>query len=65
MIEALTALTADPWRVLALTMMGSGLVVSGMITGYKVSWFLGINPALGSYAGLIVAVLCGVAYFTA
>ena len=54
------AITDDPLQLVLLVVLAVALVASGMFTGYKVGAFAGINPVIGSYVGLAVAVTAGI-----
>lgn len=55
-------LSDDPLQLVILVLLAFALVVSGMVTGYKVAAFAGINPVIGSYVGLAVAVTAGLVW---
>lgn len=53
----------DLFGFTVVVLMGAALIFSGMAAGYRLSWIVGINPGIGTYVGLIVAVAYGVHWF--
>lgn len=46
-------LPADWLRLTVLILMGTALVVSSLIGGYRLSFLVGINPGIGAMGGIL------------
>lgn len=53
----------DLFRLAVIVAMGTALMVSCLIAGYRAAWFLGLDGGLGAVAGIAVAMSIIIGWF--